>query len=101
MTDAEFVTELARRLNTFLEQSPERANLVLATPMPHAGYAGVAHFLGELGMPHGVEAATSKEDIKDALFLYPNVVNRKITDFSVVTGAELAEKAGTATGIVH
>jgi hypothetical protein len=101
MTDAEFVTELAQRLNTFLEQDNTRANLVLATPMPHAGYAGVAHFLGELGMPVGVDQAASQDDIKEALFLFPNITNRMITDFSVVTGAELAEKAGTGAGIVH
>ena len=100
MTDAEFVTELARRLNTFLEQNPERANMVLATPLPHAGYAGVAHFLGELGMPKGVDAITSEEQIAELLFLYPNVENKMITNFAVMSGADMAKKA-KAGGIVH
>jgi len=99
MTDAEFVTELARRLNTFLEQNPERANMVLATPLTLAGYAGVAHFLGELGMPKGVNA-TTPADIAEAMFLYPNVKNGAITSFEVVSGADLAKKAETG-GLVH
>jgi hypothetical protein len=93
MTDADFVKELARRLNTFLEQAPERANGVLATPMPHAGYAGVAHFLGELGMPKGVTDQTNMGDLQETLFLFPIIEDHRIVHFEVVTGVDLAQKA--------
>ena len=96
MTDAEFVTELARRLNTFLEQNPDRANVALSTPLAHAGYAGVAHFLGELAMPSGLTNSSKMGELGDALFLYPDIQNNRIARFEVVPGSELAERAEKA-----
>jgi len=93
MTDADFVMELARRLNTFLEQAPERANGVLATPMPHAGYAGVAHFLGELALPKGASKDVNMADLQETLFLFPIIEDHHIIHFEVVTGVDLAQKA--------
>ena len=94
MTDADFVKELARRLNTFLEQAPERANAVLATPIPHAGYAGVAHFLGELAMPSGITDKVKMGDLQEALFLYPTIDDsHRIVKFEVMLGSDLAKRA--------
>jgi len=96
MTDAEFVTELARRLNTFLEQDSERANGVLATPMPHVGYAGVAHFLGELALPKGASKDVNMKDLQETLFMFPIIAEERIVQFEVVTGVDLAQRAAEA-----
>jgi hypothetical protein len=99
-SDNAFVEELAKRLNTFLEQSPDRANAVLATPMPYAGYAGVAHFLGELSLPKGIGAEVSPEEIQSALFLFPVIEDNKIKRFDVVTG-EFLQKQSEESKQIH
>ena len=87
--DAEFVKELAKRLNTMIEQNADRSNAVLTTALNHAGYASIAHFLGELALP----ARSSVEDLKGSLFLFPVIEEGYIKRFDLVTGAFLQSEA--------
>lgn len=93
MTDAEFVDELATRLNAFLAQDFERAQYVLLMPLARAGYASVGHFLGEVGLPRGITRKTPEGELADVRFLVPEIRQDMIVKFLTVTGAELQERA--------
>jgi len=94
MTDDEFIEELVTRLNMFLEMDQERANKTLMTPMAHAGYANVGHFLGQFCLPRGTGMDTPAEELKDVKFLLPEVAAEGgITGFRAVTGEQLQEEA--------
>lgn len=98
--ESEFVRELAERLNSFLKQDPERANAVLATPIPHAKYTGVAHFLGVLALPpHATDETYTPS--ADQLFLYPIIENQRIQRFEVVSGEFLAQAAALPGPQIH
>lgn len=85
MTDAEFVEELVVRLNLWLDGDPNRANRALLTPLSHAGYSNVGHFMSQLCFPrHGL--AHPQDEIR---FLVPTIEDQRITRFQALTGAEL------------
>jgi hypothetical protein len=84
MEDNEFVVELARRINTFFEQDEDRTRAVLSTPIPAAGYASVAHFLGELCMPKGIKDLNPSE-MGSKNLLVPKVKDGKLLGVEVVT----------------
>lgn len=91
MTDNDFVSELVERLNLFLKGSPERANRVLRTPLLHAQYATVGHFLGQLGLPRHITKDTEIKDMEKTLFIVPCFNEQRITHFRTATGKEIQE----------
>lgn len=94
MTDAEFVEEIAKRLNLLLEADQNRAQQILTTPMVHVQYANVGHFLGQLGLPRGLGRDTPPEDMREVKFLMPVIdENGRIKEFEAVTGQDLEERA--------
>lgn len=92
MTDAEFVEELAERLNLFLQADPGRANAALLTPMSHAGYASVGHLLGQFCLPRGINPSADPATVENVKFLVPVIEDRRIVKFEAVTGQELQER---------
>jgi len=94
MTHAEFADELVIRLNQFLDADRMRAGATLTTSMAHVGYANVAHFMGQLCLPPGVDMQTPPESLKDVKFLMPVLDEKRgIKAFQAVTGDELQQKA--------
>lgn len=96
MTDAEFVDELVTRLNLTLEADQNRANSAFSTPLGHAGYASVAHFIGQLGMPRGINETASADDVLNVKFIVPIVEGGRIMGFEGVTGSELQNRHAKA-----
>lgn len=94
MDDKDFVIEVARRINTFFEQSPERARMALSTPLFHARYASVAHLLGELCMPKIKEA--SAEQLQEQLLLVPKIEDGALQGVEVLSLEEFQERAKKA-----
>lgn len=93
MTDAEFTEEIANRLNALLRADEARAMQGLTTPMVHAGYANVGHFLGQLCLPAGVDHSTPPDQLQNVKFLMPVIgENGRINSFRAVTGEELAQE---------
>jgi hypothetical protein len=91
MADIEFVKELADRLNEYLRLNPERAVATLATPLAHAGYASVAHFLGQLSMPRNLKG----DDLTNpgaGCFLVPLVEDNRITGFQALSAQTLLDQ---------
>jgi hypothetical protein len=96
MTDAEFVEELATRLNLLIEADSNRAQAVLTMPLLQAGYANVGHFLGQMCCPRGITDQTAPKDLQDVKFLMPVLDGERIARFRSVTGSELQQKAAEA-----
>lgn len=98
MNDGEFADEVARRLNRFLEVDNVRAAATLTSSLAHVGYANVAHFMGQLCLPHGMTQKTPPEEMQNVKFLLPVVdqQERRITGFRTATGAELQKEAELA-----
>ena len=94
MTDNDFVVELARRINTFFEQDANRTRTVLSTPIRTAGYASVAHFLGEVCMPKMKEM--SPETLAQSLLLIPQIEEGRIMGLQVITIEEFEAQAKKA-----
>jgi len=96
MTDAEFIEEMATRLNLLIEGDADRATAVLTASLAHAGYANVGHFLGQMCLPRGITPATAPEELQNVKFLMPVMGKGRIARFEAVTGAQLQEKAAQA-----
>lgn len=96
MDDNDFVTEMARRINTFFEQNEERARTALMMPVFQAGYASVAHFLGELCMPKGITKDSDPEALAEKLILLPKSGDQGLTGVEVLTMAQFEERAKKA-----
>jgi hypothetical protein len=96
MTDAEFVDELVARLNLLLKADADRANAVFGTPLAHAAYASVGHFVGQLAMPRHITREASVDDVQNVKFVAPVVEDRRIMKFEAVTGAELQKRHAKA-----
>lgn len=98
MNDAEFADEVARRLNRFLQTEEKRAMATLTSSLAHVGYANVAHFLGQLCLPHGMTQETPPEEMQNVKFLLPIVdpKERRINGFRTATGKQLQEEAEEA-----
>ena len=92
MTDEEFLEEMAARLNLFIEGDAKRAHVTLATPLTHAGYASVGHFLGQLCSPRGITEKTEADLLQNVKFLMPEFDEGRITGFQAVTGADLQKR---------
>jgi len=92
MTDAEFVEELAARLNLVLEADADRTNVVLGSSLTHAGYASVGHFVSQLGLPRGIAPETHPDVLRNVKFLVPVVEDRRIVKFNAITGQELQQR---------
>lgn len=92
MTDAEFVEEMAARLNLVLEADPQRATHVLGTSLTHVGYASVGHFVSQLAIPRGIDPTTSPDVLKNVKFLVPVIEDGRIVKFDAVTGEELQQR---------
>ena len=93
MDHNDFVVELARRLNTFFEQNRERTQAVLGMPLPIGGYASVAHFLGELCMPHGVKEEEGQEgELDSKMILVPKVEEGKLQEIEAITLGEFKQR---------
>jgi hypothetical protein len=96
MTDDEFVAELATRLNLFLQSDDQRSQAVLTTPLMHAGFASVGHFLGQICCPRGITDQSPPEQLENVKFLMPHIDKGRIVRFECVTGAELQERVKEA-----
>ena len=94
MDDNDFVTEVARRINTFFEQNEERARAALMMPIHQAGYASVAQLFGELCMPKGITKNSDPAVLADKLILIPKIEDQQLTGVEVLTMTEFQERAG-------
>lgn len=92
MTDAEFAEELVARLNLVLEADHPRATAVFATSLHKAGYASVAHFIGQLAMPRHITKEATADDVQNVKFVAPVIEDQRIVKFEAVTGEELQER---------
>lgn len=94
MTDDEFMEELVARVNLFLDADLHKANKVLCTPLPHAGYASVGHFLGMLALPRSFNPGTaSPEEVANVKMVMPVIRENTITEFALVAGSDLQKRA--------
>jgi hypothetical protein len=96
MTDGEFLEELVIRLNLIIEADKDRASAVFGTPLVHARYASVGHFLGQLAMPRTITKEASAEEVRNVKFIVPVVEDQRITRFETVTGVELQARHAAA-----
>ena len=94
MTDDEFMEELVARVNLFLEADLHKANQVLCTPLIHAGYASVGHFIGTLALPRTLNPVTaSPEEMAKVKMVMPIIRENMIAKFTLVAGADLQKQA--------
>lgn len=96
MTDAEFADELVTRLNLLLKADPQRANAVFTTPLAHAAYASVGHFVSQLAMPRHITKDASADDVKGVKFIAPVIEDQKIVKFEALTGDQLQKRHSEA-----
>jgi len=98
MTDDEFADEVARRLNRFIKTDEMRSLATLTSSLAHVGYANVAHFLGQLCLPHGMTQETPPEEMENVKFLMPiiDLEKKGIKGFRTATGSELQQEAEKA-----
>lgn len=94
MTDDEFMEELVARVNLFLEADLDKANRVLCTPLTHAGYASVGHFIGMLTLPRSLNPVTATPaEMANVKMVMPVIRENMITAFTLVAGADLQKRA--------
>jgi hypothetical protein len=92
MTDGDFLEELVIRLNLIIEADKDRATKIFGTPLFHAGYASVGHFLGQLAMPRTITKEATADEVRNVKFIAPVVEDQRITRFEALTGAELQKR---------
>jgi hypothetical protein len=96
MNDAEFADELVTRLNLLLEADVQRANAVLTTPLAHAAYASVGHFVSQLAMPRHITKEATADEVKEVKFIAPVIEEQRIVKFEALTGDQLQQRHAEA-----
>lgn len=96
MHDAEFADELVTRLNLMLEADPARANAVFTTPLGHAAYASVGHFVSQLALPRHITKEATADEVKEVKFIAPVISDQTIVKFEALTGDQLQQRHAEA-----